>query len=205
MRQAGVTDARALVGVGAHAAHALCAGASGRLGARRCRPAARALRRAMTKPSIDRARASTALDAQRPKMWCSRSAPVRAFRPRRSRRWRTSVVTLDRWRDLAAEARGRFGARAADADVRTCRPTALTAGPTRRRTIASSSTRRWTIFPRPLLEQLSRAACWSRPLGDATGQRLIRYRNGEREDLGPMKLQPLERGRGEEEAPLPPV
>ena len=38
------------------------------------------------------------------------------------------------------------------------------------------------------------------PVGDAQGQRLIRYRNGEREDLGPIKFQPLERGPGEDPA-----
>jgi hypothetical protein len=34
-------------------------------------------------------------------------------------------------------------------------------------------------------------------LGDAQHQRLIRYRNGQREDLGPVRMQPLERGVGE--------
>ncbi len=56
-------------------------------------------------------------------------------------------------------------------------------------------------IPLPLLDQLKAGGVLIAPLGDGESQRLIRYCNGERQDLGPIKFQPLERGLGEAETP----
>lgn len=110
------------------------------------------------------------------------------------------VVTLERWRDLAAEARGRFGrARlmrtfAHVADGFDGRPED---GPYDRIIINAALDE----VPAPLLAQLKPGGVLVAPLGDAQGQRLIRIRNGEREELGPIKLQLLERGVEDEAAP----
>ncbi|MFZ2030055.1 MAG: protein-L-isoaspartate(D-aspartate) O-methyltransferase [Vitreimonas sp.] len=109
------------------------------------------------------------------------------------------VVTVERWRDLAAEARGRMGrARLFHVFVH-----------------AGDGFEGWTDdapydriivnaavedIPLPLLDQLKAGGVLIAPVGDAQAQRLIRYRNGEREDLGPIKFQPLERGPGEDPA-----
>ena len=109
------------------------------------------------------------------------------------------VVTLDRWRDLAADARGRFGT------ARLMRTYAHVAdglegwaddAPYDRIVVNAAL----EDFPQALLEQLKPGGVMVAPLGDAQSQRLVRYRNGEREDLGPIKLQPLERGVGEGDA-----
>jgi protein-L-isoaspartate(D-aspartate) O-methyltransferase len=108
----------------------------------------------------------------------------------------SKVITLDRWNDLVAAARGKFGT------ARLMRTFAFTAdgfdgwaddAPYDRIIINGSL----TDLPEPLLAQLKPGGVIVAPLGDAQSQRLIRYRNGEREDLGPLKLQPLERGLGE--------
>ena len=106
------------------------------------------------------------------------------------------VITVDRWAELVAAARGKFGT------ARLMRTFAFTAdgfdgwpddAPYDRIIINASL----ADFPEPLLAQLKPGGVIVAPLGDAQSQRLIRYRNGEREDLGPIKLQPLERGLGE--------
>jgi protein-L-isoaspartate(D-aspartate) O-methyltransferase len=109
------------------------------------------------------------------------------------------VVTVERWRDLAAEARGRHGrARLFHVFAH-----------------AGDGYEGWTDdapydcivvnaavedIPLPLLDQLKAGGVLIAPIGDAQAQRLIRYRNGEREDLGPIKFQQLERGPGEDPA-----
>src|SRR5690606_2422499 len=51
-------------------------------------------------------------------------------------------------------------------------------------------------LPEALLRQLKPDGVVLAPLGDAQAQRLMRWRNGVAEDLGPAKFQPLERGLG---------
>jgi protein-L-isoaspartate(D-aspartate) O-methyltransferase len=106
------------------------------------------------------------------------------------------VVTLDRWADLTVAARGKFGT------ARLMRTYAHTAdgvdgwpdeAPYDRIIINGAL----ADVPPALLEQLKRDGVIIAPLGDAQNQRLIRYRNEQREDLGPIRMQPLERGVGE--------
>jgi protein-L-isoaspartate(D-aspartate) O-methyltransferase len=107
----------------------------------------------------------------------------------------SKVITLDRWGELTVDARGRFGM------ARLMRTYAHTAdgfdgwaddAPYDRIIVNGAL----DDLPFALLEQLKPDGVLVAPLGDAQNQRLIRYRNGVREDLGPIKLQPLERGLG---------
>lgn len=106
------------------------------------------------------------------------------------------VITLDRWSDLTIAARGRFGT------ARLMRTYAHTTdgfdgwgeeAPYDRIIVNAAS----DDFPQALLAQLKLGGTIVAPLGDAQGQRLVRMRNGVREDLGSIYLQPLERGLGE--------
>jgi protein-L-isoaspartate(D-aspartate) O-methyltransferase len=112
------------------------------------------------------------------------------------------VVTLDRWRDLVAEARGRFGR------ARLMRVYAHVAdglegweddAPYDRIVVNAAIEE----LPQPLLDQLKPGGVLLAPVGGAEAQRLIRYRNGQREDLGPIKFQPIERGLAEGPEPPP--
>ncbi|MGE0595236.1 MAG: protein-L-isoaspartate(D-aspartate) O-methyltransferase [Hyphomonadaceae bacterium] len=103
------------------------------------------------------------------------------------------VVTLERWRDLAAAARERIGA------ARLMRVFVHCAdgfegwadeGPYDRIIVNAAVLE----LPPPLLDQLKPGGVLIAPLGDAEGQRLVRYSNGRRDDLGPAKFAPLERG-----------
>lgn len=107
------------------------------------------------------------------------------------------VVTLDRWADLALDARGRFGR------ARLMRTYAHVAdgflgfeddAPYDRIVVNAAV----DDLPPPLLDQLKPGGVLLAPVGDAQGQRLVRFRNGGREDLGPVRFAPLERGLGEE-------
>jgi protein-L-isoaspartate(D-aspartate) O-methyltransferase len=111
------------------------------------------------------------------------------------------VVTLERWRDLTADARVKFGT------ARLMRVQAYTAdgldgwadeAPYDRIVVNGAL----SDIPEALLAQLKPGGVLIAPLGDAESQRLIRYRNGAREDFGPIKFAPLERGLPDE-APLP--
>lgn len=106
------------------------------------------------------------------------------------------VVTIERWRDLAADARARFGT------ARLMRTFAHVAdgfdgwaeeAPYDRIVVNAAL----EDLPAPLLDQLKADGVLLAPLGE----RLVRYRNGQREDLGPIKFAPLERGVPEEPAP----
>jgi protein-L-isoaspartate(D-aspartate) O-methyltransferase len=107
------------------------------------------------------------------------------------------VVTVERWRDLAAEARGRLGrarllhvfAHAADGFE------GWTDDAPYDRVVMNVAVE---DIPLPLLDQLKAGGVLIAPIGDAEAQRLIRYRNGEREDLGAIRFQSLERGPGED-------
>jgi len=109
------------------------------------------------------------------------------------------VVTVERWRDLATDVRGRMGrarlfhvfAHAGDGFE------GWTDDAPYDRIVVNAAVE---DIPLPLLDQLQAGGVLIAPVGDAQGQRLIRYRNGEREDLGPIKFQPLERGPGEDPA-----
>jgi protein-L-isoaspartate(D-aspartate) O-methyltransferase len=112
------------------------------------------------------------------------------------------VVTLDRWRDLVADARGRFGR------ARLMRVYAHVAeglegwaddAPYDRIVVNAAVEE----LPPALVEQLKPGGALLAPVGAAEGQRLIRYRNGEREDLGPVKYQPVEPGLGDGPEPPP--
>ena len=108
----------------------------------------------------------------------------------------SKVISVDRWSDLVAAARGKFGT------ARLMRTFAFTGdgfdgweddAPYDRIIINAAL----ADFPEPLIAQLKPGGVIVAPLGDAQTQRLIRYRNGVREDLGPLRMQPLERGLGE--------
>ena len=193
MRQAGVTDARALSALErtprTHYAPAHLEGlAMDDVGL----PLARA--QTMTKPSIV-GRMLTALAPESGDVVLEvgtgsgfQAAAISAIA--------SKVITLDRWVELTVDARGRFGM------ARLMRTYAHTAdgfdgwaddAPYERIIVNGAL----DDIPPALLEQLKPGGVLVAPLGDAQSQRLIRYRNGVREDLGPMKLQPLERGLGE--------
>ncbi len=110
------------------------------------------------------------------------------------------VITIDRWNDLVTDARGRFG------KARLMRTYAYLGdgfegweddAPYDRIIINGSL----ADVPDPLLAQLKPGGTIVAPLGDAQNQRLIRLHNGAREDFGPIRMAPLERGLGE----TPPV
>ncbi|MBX9746677.1 MAG: protein-L-isoaspartate(D-aspartate) O-methyltransferase [Hyphomonadaceae bacterium] len=99
------------------------------------------------------------------------------------------VITLERWRDLAADARVKLGT------ARLMRTYAHVAdgfegwdddAPYDRIVINGAV----EDFPEALVEQLKPGGVLLAPIGD----RLIRLRNGAREDLGPVKFAALERG-----------
>ena len=103
------------------------------------------------------------------------------------------VVTLERLADLAADARARFGAArllhvfchvadgfdgwAADAPYD--------------RIVLNGGVAK---LPLALLDQLKPGGVLVAPLGPEEAQRLVRYRNGSIEDLGPARFAMLERG-----------
>lgn len=103
------------------------------------------------------------------------------------------VITLDRWSDLVADARGRFGR------ARLMRVYAFTAdgaegweeeAPYDRIVVNAAL----EAPPAALLAQLKPGGVLVAPIGSADEQRLIRFGNGSEEDLGPIRFQPLERG-----------
>jgi protein-L-isoaspartate(D-aspartate) O-methyltransferase len=112
------------------------------------------------------------------------------------------VVTVERWRDLASEARARFGrarlinvlAHAGDGcdGWRDDAPFD--------RIIVNAA---MADLPPALIGQLKPGGVLVAPIGDVEAQRLIRYRNDEREDLGPAAFAPLEPGLGPAPGPLP--
>jgi protein-L-isoaspartate(D-aspartate) O-methyltransferase len=103
------------------------------------------------------------------------------------------VVSLDRWRDLASAARQRIG------EARLMRTYVHTAdgfdgwaedAPYDRIVINAAVTE----FPPALLAQLKPGGAIVAPIGASETQRLVRLQNGERHDFGPVKFAPLERG-----------
>lgn len=107
------------------------------------------------------------------------------------------VITLDRWRELAAEARVRFGTgrlMRVIAHVADGREGWADEAPYDRIVINAAV----AAPPEALLAQLKPGGVLVAPLGDAEGQRLIRFRNGVRDDFGPVKFTLLEEGLGAE-------
>lgn len=103
------------------------------------------------------------------------------------------VITLDRWSDLVADARGRFGR------ARLMRVYAHTAdgfdgweedAPYDRIVVNAAL----EAPPAGLLAQLKPGGVLVAPIGSSEEQRLIRFNNGSEEDLGSIRFQPLERG-----------
>jgi protein-L-isoaspartate(D-aspartate) O-methyltransferase len=103
------------------------------------------------------------------------------------------VVSLERWRDLAADARGRFGT------ARLMRTFAHVAdglegwpddAPYDRIVVNAAM----DDFPLALLDQLKTGGVMVAPIGE----QLVRYCNGRQEDLGPIKFAAIERGVPEE-------
>lgn len=110
------------------------------------------------------------------------------------------VITLERWRDLAADARGRFGMARLDrtyAHVADGFEGWADDAPYDRIVINGAV----EDFPPALLEQLKPGGVIVAPIGDASGQRLIRMCNNERVDLGPVKFALLECGVEDGEEP----
>lgn len=103
------------------------------------------------------------------------------------------VVTLDRWPELVVAARGKFGT------ARLMRTYAHVADGFEGwaddapydRIVANGAV---DEIPEAWLEQLKPGGVIVAPVGE----RLVRYRNGGREDLGPVKMQALEPGLGDE-------
>jgi len=194
MRQAGVTDARALSALErtsrAHYAPAHMEGlAMDDVGL----PLAHA--QTMTKPSIV-GRVIAALQPQDDDVVLEVGTGS-GFQAATLSLLAHKVVTLERWRDLAVEARGRFGiarlmrvfAHAADGAE------GWAAEAPYDRIVVNAAVR---DLPLALLDQLKPGGVLVAPIGEAEAQRLVRYRNGQREDLGPARFQPLEFGLGEE-------
>lgn len=103
------------------------------------------------------------------------------------------VISLERWRDIAAEARGRFGT------ARLMRTFAHVAdgydgwpeeAPYDRIVVNAAV----NAIPEALIAQLRPGGVLVAPVGDNDTQRLIRLRNGVHDDFGPVKFSMLERG-----------
>lgn len=107
------------------------------------------------------------------------------------------VVTLDRWREIAADARVRLGQARLMRVFAHCADGAegwADEGPYDRIVINVGVAEP----PAALLTQLKPGGTLVAPIGDAEGQRLVRWRNDAREDFGPVKFPLLEAGLGDE-------
>jgi protein-L-isoaspartate(D-aspartate) O-methyltransferase len=103
------------------------------------------------------------------------------------------VITLERWEELCVAARGRFGV------ARLMRTYAHVSdgihgwaddAPYDRIIINAAVPE----LPQALIDQLKPGGALVAPVGDAKGQTLIRYRNGEREELGAIRFAPIGHG-----------
>jgi protein-L-isoaspartate(D-aspartate) O-methyltransferase len=103
------------------------------------------------------------------------------------------VVSLERWRDLAAEARARIGA-ARLMRVHVHGGDGYDGWPADApydRIVVNAAA---AEIPPPLLDQLKPGGVLVAPLLRENGQHLVRYRNGVHEDLGPAQFPMLQRG-----------
>ncbi|MBX3511620.1 MAG: protein-L-isoaspartate(D-aspartate) O-methyltransferase [Hyphomonadaceae bacterium] len=152
----------------------------------------------MTKPSLV-ARMLAALDAQSDDLVLEIGAGS-GFQAAAIADMARRVITLDRVRDLVADARGRFGT------ARLMRVAAHVAdgfdgweddAPYDRIIVNAAVAE----IPPPLLAQLKPGGVLLAPVG-GEDQRLIRFQNGVSADLGPVRFPPLQRGL-EDASPLP--
>lgn len=190
MRQAGVTDARALSALErtprpdyapAHLEGLAMDDVNLPLGRAQ----------AMTKPSVV-GRVVSALDVQ-PDNSVLEIGTGSGYQAAVLAQLARKVVTLERWRDLLAEARARLGrarlmhvfAHAEDGAMGWAED-----GPYDRIVFNAALEEPADV----VFDQLAPGGVLLAPLLLPHGQRLIRFRNGQREDLGEIKLQPLERG-----------
>jgi len=190
MRQAGVTDARALAALErTPRAHYAPAHLAGLAMDDMALPLARS--QIMTKPSVvGRMLAALAVMDNESVLEVGTGSGFQAAALATTAR---KVVTLERLRDLAAEARGRLGearllhvfAHAADGFDGWEEDAPYD------RIIVNGAT---SDLPLALLDQLKAGGTLIAPVGAPDTQRLMRYRNGIIDDLGPIKFQSLERG-----------
>jgi protein-L-isoaspartate(D-aspartate) O-methyltransferase len=106
------------------------------------------------------------------------------------------VITLDRWNDFAVEANGRFGRSRLLRAIAYVGDGALgwpNEAPYDRIVFNCALDK----LPEPVLAQLKPGGAAIAPINTAKGQRLIRFHNGERHDLGPAGFPPLEPGLGD--------
>lgn len=195
MRQAGVTDARVLAAMERTSrAHYAPAHLEGLALDDVALPLGHG--QSMTKPSLI-GRIVTALDV-RPNDSVLEIGTGSGFQTGVLSNLAHRVVSVERWRDLAAEARGKFGR------ARLMRTYAHVGdgysgweddAPYDRIVVNAAL----EDIPPALLEQLKPDGVLVASIGD----RLIRYRGGSREDLGALKLPPLERGLEEGELAAP--
>lgn len=103
------------------------------------------------------------------------------------------VVTLERWRDLAGEARTRFSrAGLTNAFVHHADGfSGWSDDAPYDRIVANVAVEDLLLSA---IAQLKPGGMLLAPVGSAEAQTLVRFRNGMREDLGPVRFSPLERG-----------
>jgi protein-L-isoaspartate(D-aspartate) O-methyltransferase len=103
------------------------------------------------------------------------------------------VVTLERWRGLVGEARAGFARAGLNNAFAHCADGAegWEYDAPYDRIVLNVAVEE---IPAPLLAQLAPGGVLVAPIASADGQRLVRFRDGDREDLGPVAFAPIERG-----------
>lgn len=190
MRQAGVTDARVLSAL-ERTPRTDFAPAHMEALAMDDTPLPLAHGQAMTKPSLI-GRVLMALDVQ-PNDSVLEIGAGSGYQTAVLAQLAHKVTGLERWRDLAAEARARMGAaRLMRAHVHGGDGhDGWPADAPYDRIVLNAAAEE---IPLPLLDQLKPEGVLVAPLMRENGQRLMRYRNNQYEDLGPAQFPVLQRG-----------